>query len=90
MRRRGYGPPMNNTDRERLGAALRSLRRDAGLTQHQVAAALGMAPSTISDIECGKREPGFWAVVQIMLHCKGRLTMDLQSGARCWRVGPRE
>lgn len=40
-------------DFEAIGAAIRAARKDAGRTQHEVAANLGMSRATISAIENG-------------------------------------
>lgn len=42
---------------EHLPTTLRKARRDRGFTLHQVAERSGVTYSTISDIECGKRQP---------------------------------
>ena len=39
----------------RFGERLRQLRRDAGLTQIDMAVAFGIDRSYISDVECGKK-----------------------------------
>ncbi len=40
-----------------VGEYIRSLRAAAGLTQRQLAAAVGISPSLLSHVESGRREP---------------------------------
>lgn len=48
------------------GPTLRSLRRRAGLTQAQVAAATGIPVTVISAYERGRRQPGLDAAARIV------------------------
>ena len=46
----------------RLGRAVKAVRAQHGLTQEQVAAAAGLHPTYLSDIERGARNPS-WEVM---------------------------
>ncbi|MEQ1700273.1 MAG: helix-turn-helix transcriptional regulator [Ilumatobacteraceae bacterium] len=48
------------------GSSLRSMRRRAGLTQAQVAAATGIPVTVISAYERGRRQPGLDAASRIV------------------------
>lgn len=50
---------------EDLGAALRQARRKAGLTQMQVADALGFSHQWISEIESGKPNARIGAILEV-------------------------
>lgn len=43
---------------DKTAEAVRRLRRERGLTQHEVAAIAGLSRQTIQNIEVGRREPG--------------------------------
>ncbi len=48
------------------GATLRTLRRRAGLTQAQVAAATGISVTVVSAYERGRRQPGLDAAARVI------------------------
>ena len=48
-----------------LGQAVRELRQKRGLTQEQVAQASGIAPTYISDIERGVRNPSYELLIEL-------------------------
>lgn len=52
------GEEMEKTRAQIIGARLRDLRKEAGLTQQEVADAIGVAKSQISMYERGERSPG--------------------------------
>lgn len=47
-----------------FAAKIRSLRRARGLSQKEMAAALGVSPAYLSALEHGRRSPPNWAMVQ--------------------------
>ena len=49
-----------------LGANLRRCRRDAGLTQEQLAHVAGLHPTYVSLLERGQRNPGFEIQVKLI------------------------
>lgn len=49
-----------------LGVALRALRKNAGLTQEQVAHILGMKPNKVSEIENGHKGLRWYTVVRYL------------------------
>ncbi len=51
--------------RSRLGARIRALRDDRGLTQEVIANRIGVSPKYVSQIECGQRSPSWETVVAI-------------------------
>lgn len=63
--------PRNNnsltleSDCQKLGAQLLKMRRDAGLSQDELATSLGLCRQTLSAIETGKRFPKIESVFQI-------------------------
>jgi transcriptional regulator with XRE-family HTH domain len=48
-----------------VGRALRSVRLQRGMTQERLAAACGMHPTYVSDIERGTRNPSWKAIVRL-------------------------
>ena len=50
---------------EALGRAVREVRTKRGLTQEQVSKASGIAPTYISDIERGVRNPSYTTMVRL-------------------------
>jgi transcriptional regulator with XRE-family HTH domain len=48
-----------------VGRALRSVRLQRGMTQERLAAACGMHPTYVSDIERGARNPSWKAIVRL-------------------------
>ena len=48
-----------------VGGALRSVRLQRGMTQERLAAACGMHPTYISDVERGARNPSWKAIVRL-------------------------
>jgi transcriptional regulator with XRE-family HTH domain len=59
------GKPVVALDRT-LGANLRRCRRDAGLTQEQLAHVAGLHPTYVSLLERGQRNPGFEIQVKLI------------------------
>ncbi len=53
--------------RRRLGARIRALRDDRGLTQEVIANRIGVSPKYVSQIECGQRSPS-WETVVALAH----------------------
>ncbi|WP_159586954.1 helix-turn-helix domain-containing protein [Chelativorans xinjiangense] len=47
-----------------FAAKIRQMRRARGLTQKEMAAALGVSPAYLSALEHGRRSPPNWAMVQ--------------------------
>jgi transcriptional regulator with XRE-family HTH domain len=50
---------------ERLGQAVREIRKGHSLTQEELAHRSGLHPTYISDVERGARNPSFQALVQL-------------------------
>ena len=61
---------------EDLGAALRRARREVGLTQMQVADALGFSHQWISEIETGKPNARIGAILEVA----AALNLTLKAG----------
>jgi transcriptional regulator with XRE-family HTH domain len=72
--------------RETLGQRLQRLRLGAGLTQAQVAAAVGVPVPTLRNWEGDRREPGFRAAVQLA-KALGATVEDLADTATVEEVG---
>ena len=49
-----------------LGQRLRELRRERGLTQHQVADRLGVTASVVSAYEGGLRQPSYEVLIKLV------------------------
>jgi len=49
----------------RIGRAVRAVRLDRGMTQERLAAACGMHPTYVSDIERGARNPSWKAIARL-------------------------
>ncbi|MCT7376230.1 helix-turn-helix domain-containing protein [Chelativorans salis] len=47
-----------------FAARIRQMRRERGLTQKEMATALGVSPAYLSALEHGRRSPPNWAMVQ--------------------------
>ena len=62
-------------DLQRLGARIRRLRQDAGLSLTEVARRLGVSASAISQIETGVMQPSVSRLVEIMAVLDRPLTM---------------
>ena len=45
-------------DQEKIGVFISTLRKEQGMTQQQLADAIGVSNKTISKWECGKRNAG--------------------------------
>jgi transcriptional regulator with XRE-family HTH domain len=71
---------------ETLGQRLQRLRLGAGLTQAQVAAAVGVPVTTLRNWEGDRREPGFRAAVQLA-KALGATVEDLADTATVEEVG---
>lgn len=56
-------------DCEKTGTLIRTLRAERGLTQKQIADALGISPKTVSKWECGQGCPdlGLWRELAVIL-----------------------
>lgn len=52
-----------------FGVRLRQLRADRGMTQKQMAAAIGVSPAYLSALEHGKRGTPRWMLVQQIIAC---------------------
>ncbi|MBL0158263.1 MAG: helix-turn-helix transcriptional regulator [Bryobacterales bacterium] len=53
----GENPPGATSDRGKFGKMVRAYRKELGLTLETVSEATGLHPTTLSLIECGKRDP---------------------------------
>lgn len=62
---------MNDLDFKRIGLKIRERRKYMGITQELIAEQLGVNPSHISNIECGRANPSLTALIKIanILHC---------------------
>lgn len=74
------GPVDEGLDAITIGRRLRHLRRSAGLTLDDVAAAAGLSPSALSLIENGKREPRL-SVLPALASAVGSSASDLLAPA---------
>lgn len=63
---RPYCVPEKAVDRVDLGRAIRALRREAGLTQEDLASGANLHVTYISEIENGKRNPSFDALGKLV------------------------
>jgi transcriptional regulator with XRE-family HTH domain len=59
-----------------LGAAIRHYRKGAGLTQAQLAEALGLQRSYLSELEQGKETEQLTRVLRILRQLGVRMTLD--------------
>ena len=59
-------PPTSEQDQRILGEALRALRREAGLTQEQLADRLGVDPTFVGRLERGQRG-AHWRTIRRIL-----------------------
>ena len=68
-------PPQVRQARQDLGRRLAELRRAAGLNQHELAAAVNYARSTVANIEVGRQNAPeeFWERCDTMLNAAGTL-----------------
>ena len=73
-------------ERETLGERLARLRRVAGFTQEQLAAAAGESVSSLRNWEGDHRTPGLWAASQLARV----LGVALEVLAECAEPGPKK
>ena len=59
---------MNTTPAQRIGQLIRHHRHQAGVTQRQIAAELGVAQATVSAWEAGTYEPSVVTLAQLSHH----------------------
>jgi transcriptional regulator with XRE-family HTH domain len=59
-----------------LGDAIRHYRTEAGLTQAQLAEALGLQRSYLSELERGKETEQLTRILRILHHLGVRMTLD--------------
>jgi transcriptional regulator with XRE-family HTH domain len=59
-----------------LGDAIRHYRTDAGLTQVQLAEALGLQRSYLSELERGKETEQLTRILRLLRHLGVRMTLD--------------
>lgn len=50
----------------RVGRRIRALRKEKGMTQHQLACLAEVARQTMSAVECGKQEMGLYILGRIV------------------------
>ncbi len=62
---------MLNLNFEKIGKKIKQRRKHLGITQEFIADELGINPSHISNIECGRANPSLTALIQIanVLQC---------------------
>ena len=53
-------------DQEKIGAFISTLRKEQGMTQQQLADAIGVSNKTISKWECGKGMPELALIVPLL------------------------
>lgn len=58
-----------------IASALKKVREDAGLTQIELAEALGVTQSTISNVEVGRRQPSIDLLERWLDRCHGTLSI---------------
>jgi transcriptional regulator with XRE-family HTH domain len=73
--RADYNPPP--IELERLGAAVRALRKGRDLKQIEVATGAGMTESQISDIENARNNPGWLLITRLVEDGLGLELRDL-------------
>jgi transcriptional regulator with XRE-family HTH domain len=73
--RADYTTPPNEL--ERLGAAVRTLRKSRDLKQIEVATNAGMTESQISDIENARNNPGWLLITRLVVEGLGYELRDL-------------
>lgn len=61
---------------ESLGDAIRHYRRDAGLTQAQLAQAVGLQRSYLSGLEQGKETEQLRRIIRVLRYLGVRMTLD--------------
>ena len=61
-----------------FGAKMRELRNARGLTQAQMASALGVSPPYLSALECGRRGRPSWRLVQGVISYLGVIWDDAE------------
>jgi len=59
-----------------LGDAIRHYRTEAGLTQAQLASAMGLQRSYLSELECGKETEQLTRILRLLRHLSVRMTLD--------------
>ena len=66
--------------RQDLGVEIATLRQDSGLSRRAMAAAAGLSPTTVSDIEAARRTPGLEALARIGIVLGANLSVRLYPG----------
>ncbi len=61
---------------ESLGHAIRHYRKEAGLTQAQLAEAVGLHRTYLSDLERGKETEQLRRILRLLRHLGVRMTLD--------------
>ena len=71
-------------DQEKIGVFISTLRKEHGMTQQQLADAIGVSNKTISKWECGKGMPEL-ALIRYATFCKLVLMSSCQVNI-CWKT----
>lgn len=73
-----------------FGAKMRSLRTERGISQKDMAAAIGVSPAYLSALEHGRRGAPSWAMVQKIIGFFNVIWDDAEELARlAWESHPR-
>lgn len=72
-------------DQEKIGVFISTLRKEQGMTQQQLADAIGVSNKTISKWECGKGMPELALIVPLATFCKLVLMSSCQVNI-CWKT----
>lgn len=63
-------------DKKDIGQAIRSLRKDKGLSQRDLASQTGVHYSNIALIEAGKSNPTVDTLLKLVGQCDGQITIS--------------
>ena len=76
MEKLAEGQPFRVYTPESLGTAIRHFRRDAGLTQVELAELTGINPTYLSDLERGQQTEQVRRILRVLRQLGVRMTLD--------------